>query len=56
MERAAFNQNKALFTIKLDLNLNKNLDKYHIWSVAMCGDETWTVRKVDRKYLERSEM
>jgi len=55
MERAAFNKNKALFTSKLDLNLRKKLAKCYIWSTALCGDE-WTLRKVDRKYLETLEM
>jgi hypothetical protein len=29
----------------------KKLVKCYIWSIAMYGDETWTVFKVDRKYL-----
>jgi hypothetical protein len=40
----------------LFLNLRKKLVKYHIWSIALCGAETWTVWKVDRKYLESFEM
>jgi hypothetical protein len=36
----------------LDLNLRKKLVKCYIWSVALCGAETWTLRKVDQKYLE----
>jgi hypothetical protein len=45
-----------LFTSKLDLNLRKKLVKCYILSVALCGAETWTLRKVDRKYLESFEM
>jgi hypothetical protein len=26
------------------------------WSIALCGAETWTLRKVDQKYLESFEM
>jgi len=25
--------------------------KWYIWSVAFCGAVSWTLRKVDRKYL-----
>jgi hypothetical protein len=30
--------------------------KCYIWSIALYGDETWTLRKVDQKYLESFEM
>jgi hypothetical protein len=40
----------------LDLNLRKKLVKCYIWSLAICGAETWTLRKVDQKYLESFEM
>jgi hypothetical protein len=52
MEKAAFNKKKTLFTNKQDLNLRKKLVKCHIWSIALCGAETWTLRKADQKYLE----
>jgi hypothetical protein len=42
---------KILFTNKLDLNLRKKLVKCYIWSVALCGAEIWTLRKVDQNYL-----
>jgi hypothetical protein len=54
--KAAFNKKKTLFTSKLDLNLRKKLVKCYIWSVALYGAETWTLRKVDQKYLESFEM
>jgi hypothetical protein len=47
---------KTLFTSKVDLNLRKKLVKYYIWSTALYGAETWTLRKVDQKYLESFEM
>ena len=28
----------------------------YIWSIALCGAETWTLREVDQKYLESFEM
>jgi hypothetical protein len=56
MAKAAFNKKKNLFTSKLDLNLKKKLVKCYIWSIALYGVETWTLRKVDQKYLESFEM
>jgi hypothetical protein len=40
----------------LDLNLRKKLVKCYTWTIALYGAETWTFRKVDRKYLEGFEM
>jgi hypothetical protein len=28
----------------------------YIWSIALYGAETWTLRKVDQRYLESFEM
>jgi hypothetical protein len=47
MTIAEFNQNKTVFTSRLDLNLRKKLVKCYIWSKALCGAETWTFWKVD---------
>jgi hypothetical protein len=54
MAKAAFNKQKTLFTSKSDLNLRKKLAKCYIWIIA--GAETWTLRKVDQKYLESFEI
>jgi hypothetical protein len=52
MAKTAFNKKKAtLFNSKFDLNLRKKLAKCYICSTALCGVETWTLRKVDQKYL-----
>jgi hypothetical protein len=56
MAKAAFNKKKTLFTSKLDCNLRNKLVKCYIWSIALYGAETWTLRKVDQKYLESFEM
>jgi hypothetical protein len=56
MAKAAFNKKKTLFTSKLDLNLRKKLIKCYIWSIALYGAETWTLWKVDQKYLGSFEM
>jgi hypothetical protein len=46
MAKATFNKKKSLFTSKLDLNLGKKLVKCCIWSIALYGAETLTLRKV----------
>jgi len=56
MAKAAFNKKKALFTGTLDWELRKKLVKCYIWSIALCGAETGTVRAVDQKQLESFEM
>jgi hypothetical protein len=40
----------------LDLELRKKLVKCYIWSRALYGAETWTLRAVDQKHLESFEM
>jgi hypothetical protein len=40
----------------LDLELRKNLVKCYVWSIALYGAETWTLRAVDQKHLESFEM
>jgi len=56
MAKAAFNKKRALFTSTLDLELTNKLVKCYIWSIALYGDETWTLRAVDQKNLESFEM
>ena len=48
MAKAAFSKKKTLFTSKLDLNLRKKLIKCYIWSMALYGAETWTLRAADQ--------
>ena len=55
MEKAAFDK-KTLFTSTADINLRKKLVKCYIWSTALYGAETWTLRAVDKKHLESFEM
>jgi hypothetical protein len=49
MAKAAFNKKRNLFTSQLGLNFRKKLLKCYIWSIALCGAEMWTLRKVDKK-------
>ena len=50
--KAAFKKKRALFTSTLDLELRKKQVKCYIWSIALYGAETWTLRAVDQKHLE----
>jgi hypothetical protein len=56
MAEAAFNKKRALFTSTLDLELRKKLVKCYIWSIALYGAETWTLRAVDQKHLGSFEI
>jgi hypothetical protein len=56
MAKAAFRRRKLFSPAKLDLNLRMKLVKCYIWSIALYGAETWTLRKVEQKYLESFEL
>jgi hypothetical protein len=56
MAEAVFKKKRSLFTSTLDLELRKKLVKCYIWSIALCGAETWRLRAVDQKNLESFEM
>ena len=56
MAKAAFNKQRTLFTSTLDLKLRKKLVKWYIWSIALYGAETWTLRAIDQKHVESFEM
>jgi hypothetical protein len=52
----AFNKKRVLFTSTLHLKLRKKQVKYYVWSIALYGAETWTLRAVDLKNLENFKM
>jgi hypothetical protein len=56
MAKAAFNKKRTLFTSTLDLGLRKKLVKCYVWSIALYGAETWTLRAMDQRHLENFEM
>jgi hypothetical protein len=56
MAKAAFNKKRTLFISTLDLELRKKLVKCYIWSMALYGAETWTLRTIDQKHLGSFEM
>jgi hypothetical protein len=54
--KIACNKEKTLLTNKLDLNLRKKPVTRCLCSIALYGAETWTVSKVDQKYLGNYEI
>ena len=40
----------------LDLTLRKKVVTCYLWSIALYGAETWTLRTADQKHLESFEM
>ena len=56
MAKAEFNRKKTLLTSKLNLDLRKKLVTCYIWSIALYGAETWTLRKLDQKYRNQNNI
>ena len=51
MAKAAFDRKKT-FHQQIGLKFKEETNKMLIWSIALYGVETWTLRKVDQKHLE----
>ena len=49
--KAACTEMRTPFTSQEDVHLRKKVVKRHVWSIALYGAETWTLRKVHHKYL-----
>ena len=50
------NRKRSIFFGPLEKELRKRLVKCFVWSVALYGAETWTLRRNERKRLEAFEM
>ena len=46
----------SLLTRKPNIELKKKMVRCYVWSIALYGSEIWTLRKLERKYLESIEM
>jgi len=51
MSKATLNKKQALFTGELNLNIRKKPVNCYILSITLFGVETWTLQKVDQKYM-----
>jgi len=47
---------KILFTSKMNYEVKKRIMKCLVWSVTLYAAETWTLTKVDVRWLEAFEM
>jgi len=56
MAKDAFNKRRELLTNRLSKELKKKIVMTLVWSVALYGAETWTLRKAERMKLEAFEM
>jgi hypothetical protein len=54
--KEAFDRKISLFTSALNIELRNKLVRSYVWSIALYATETWTLRKLERKYLESFEM
>ena len=54
--KVTLDKKRDLFTRTLDLEMRKKPGKCYIWSIALYGAETGTLRTVDQKNLESFEM
>ena len=49
MAKEAFNRN---ISSKINIEHEKKSVMYYVWSITLYGSETWTIIKLERKYLE----
>lgn len=56
MGKVAFEEKRRVLTGNLDLELRKRMMKCFVWSVMLCGAETWELRKEDIRRIEAFEM
>ena len=52
MTKEAFDRKISLLKSKLSIGLRKKFVRCYVWSIALYGSETWTLRKMGWKYLE----
>ncbi|KAJ4437984.1 hypothetical protein ANN_13923 [Periplaneta americana] len=52
MAKEAFNRKRSIFCGPLEKELRKRLVKRFVWSVALYGAETWTLRRSEEKRIE----
>ena len=56
MAKDAFNKRRELLTQRMDRKLKKKIIKAVVWSGALYGSETWTMRKNEIHSLQAFEM
>ncbi|KAJ4429204.1 hypothetical protein ANN_26207 [Periplaneta americana] len=56
MAKEAFNRKRSISCGSLEKKLRKRLVKCLVWSAALYGSETWTLRRSEKKRIEAFEM
>jgi len=56
MGKEKFTERKELLKGGLSRDIKKRMVKTLVWSVTLCGAETWTMRTGDVKRIEAFEM
>jgi len=56
MAKDAFNKKRELLTKRMSTSLKKRVIKTVVWSTALYGSETWTLKQAERNRLEAFEM
>ncbi|KAJ4442843.1 hypothetical protein ANN_04436 [Periplaneta americana] len=56
MAKEAFNRKRSIFCGPLQKELRRRLVECFVWSVALYGEETWTLRRSEKKCIEAFEM
>ena len=44
--KEAFSSKISHLTSKLNIDLKKKLVRCYVWSIALCGSETWTLKNI----------
>ena len=56
MTKEAFNRKISIFCGPLEKELSKRLMKFFVWSLALYGEQTWTLQRNEQKRMEEFEM
>ena len=54
--QSSIQQEAEYFHQQIGFKFKEETNKFWTWSIALCGAETWTLRKADQKYSESFEM
>jgi len=54
--KSSIQQEEETFHFQIGLKFKEETMKCYIWSIALYGTESWTLQKVDQKYLISFEM
>ena len=55
MEKKHLTEKISLLTSKVNVELKKKFVTYYVWGIALYDSETWTLKKLERKYLGTSK-